>query len=308
MSKDTVGIHFLKNDLPQIIIPWDVFEDIKSIVDARYSEIGWIGEATKLSNKLFRIDKVTVPQQEANAATTEISDEGIFEVIMKNEINGDNFRYWGHSHGDMGVFASGQDDTQMREFAESCEWFVGTIHNRRGDMFGYLVDNARGIYFTNIDIVIEEDPAIQEIENEISKLEFQLETARRKLLKEYDTSGWKPIVQDRVKHLITNAGSYYGNYSNQKKTPKTKDQNLILGLPNGNLKENNGEQKSIREFTTKEMMTNGKISEEYEFITDLDVEVDNDGVAKIEGTIVPNVEEYLRYYDKAYSELHKLID
>ena len=215
---------------PRIIIPWDVMDDIEEIVATRKDEVGWIGEAIELVDNDYKILKVTVPDQDANGTTTEITPDGIYECTDEdelNEINEDRFRYWGHSHGNMQfVNPSDQDEKQMKKFAKNCQWFIGTIHNRAGDIFGYAIDNRTGLYYESIDVVVEQHPDVIELENEIMRLEQQIEDTKINLCVERDAPDWKVIVKDRVRF------KHYGNASGV--TVYRGGRQVPIGTGNGN--------------------------------------------------------------------------
>lgn len=305
MSRE-VGVQFLKTELPEIIIPWDVYEDIKAIVDTRYTEIGWIGEAEKISKTKFRINKVTIPTQEANHTTTEISDEGIFNsAIVKGEIDSDKFRYWGHSHGNMSsVTPSGQDNTQMKEFAESCDWFIGTIHNRDGEMFGYMVDNRRGIYFTNLEIQIEDHPDILKIEERINDLYNLIDLTKNNLLKSREGVDWKALSTERVETKTYNYHNPGGNKNQkQKKTIPEKE------LPDNSMEQRKSK-RGTKERSGKKTFTNlgdtilENGSESWALLKNLDVTVDSDGLVRIEGDLdSESLTQYNKFYEESYVDI-----
>lgn len=148
-------------DIPIIKIRHSVKEGIRILVD-RFAkstgEVGWIGHS-KFNEELreFTVDKIFVPKQTANFGNTTISGEGLVWIdINEPEFNSEEFRYWGHSHGPMGsVYPSGQDEIQMREFASSgVKWFCGTIHNTKGDIYGYAIDVEKGKFYKNIKVEI----------------------------------------------------------------------------------------------------------------------------------------------------------
>lgn len=216
MAHRKVKIELLEESTPKIIIPWHVELDINAIVDSKTGEVGWIGVADEVPGEpmTFRIEKVTVPEQKANGSTTEISGEGIYEVSeVETDFDIDRFRYWGHSHGNIkSVNPSAQDDKQMKEFAETCEWFIGTIHNRDGDIYGYAIDNRRGIYYSGIEVIIEEPEEVTEIYEKIYELEEKIEDIRTELIEAYGIRDWKNLVTRRVSNLYTgNKGKHSKN-------------------------------------------------------------------------------------------------
>lgn len=157
---------FLKNSYPRVIIQANLLEYIREIVDQCKDEVSWIMEVTDLGNYDYEIESVFIPRQRVNGATTEFNADDIMH-LMTNEttFDPDKWRGWGHSHVNMGVTPSGQDKKQMEEFANDCDFFIGMIHNKKGDMFCWMVDSKRGLFFKNVEVAI-----VSEYENEISEL------------------------------------------------------------------------------------------------------------------------------------------
>lgn len=210
-------VEILENHSPQIIIPYGVAMDIQEIVDSKEGEVGWIGTVQILAPNTYLIDKITVPLQKANASTTEITPEGLMGIIENEpEFEIARFNYWGHSHGKINsVYPSDQDRTQMKSFATTCTIFVGTIHNRRGDYFGYVVDSEKGLFYTDVEVFIEEHEAIIQIQSEIEEFNKRMEVELNALEKKKEdlinlnakralSRNWKALVEERVTHFNVN--------------------------------------------------------------------------------------------------------
>lgn len=157
---------FLKGSYPQVIIPAHLLEYIQEIVNQEKFEVSWVMEVTELENYSYMIDAVYIPRQRVNGATTEFDAKDIIK-LMDEEPNfkPEKWRGWGHSHVNFGVTPSGQDKKMMLEFSSSCDFFVGMIHNKRGEMFCWVTDTKRGIFFKDVEVVVE-----SEYEDEVRKL------------------------------------------------------------------------------------------------------------------------------------------
>src|SRR5690606_11009605 len=103
-------------------------------VDECNDEIGWLGTAKIMEgneHNIVFIDDVFLFDQEVHATTTEITPEGLTEFANELIEMGDkgieiwnNIKVWGHSHVNLGVSPSGQDDKQMKTFRDGGhDWF-----------------------------------------------------------------------------------------------------------------------------------------------------------------------------------------
>ena len=83
---------------------------------------------------------------------------------------------WGHSHVDMGVISSAQDDKQMETFADGGHnWFIRIIVNKKGDIRLDLYDYENGIIYNNLpwDAIMSEKE--EQLYREIDLLEQEIE-------------------------------------------------------------------------------------------------------------------------------------
>ena len=120
-------------------------------------EIGWLGRVEKQDMNFIILDTYLF-KQEVNATTCEISPEGLSEFIMET-LTADpaegmeivnNLRLWGHSHVNMGVSPSGQDDTQIKSFQEGNPFFIRVIDNKLGEMEFCIYDFENAITYKNV--------------------------------------------------------------------------------------------------------------------------------------------------------------
>ena len=157
---------FLKGSYPLVVIPAHLLEYIREIVEQCPDEVSWVMEVTEKENYTYEIDAVYIPRQKVHGTTTEFDAEDILHLMDNEpEFKPEKWRGWGHSHVNMGTTPSGQDKTTMMEFAKDCEFFVGMIHNKKGDVFCWVVDNTRNIFFKDVTVEV-----YTEYEDEIKKL------------------------------------------------------------------------------------------------------------------------------------------
>jgi hypothetical protein len=182
-------------------------------------EIGWLGHVERLDN-VFLIRDVYLFKQEVHATTCEINPEGLADFVTEMYVNhGDiaddvlnNLRLWGHSHVNMSVSPSGQDDTQINTFKDANPWFIRVIANKAGEMEFSIYDFEQGIKFKNVKWV-EYRSAQATLEETI-----KAEIAQKVTTKSYATTGrttgnW---YKDRIYDI--NSGKWVDTTPSKKNT------------------------------------------------------------------------------------------
>lgn len=142
---------------PMIYVRPIALDKMALYVQACDKEIGWLGRVTKVQN-MFVIEDVYLFKQEVHATTCEISPEGLADFVTDMYVNHsdiaddvlNNLRLWGHSHVNMAVSPSGQDNTQINTFKEANPWFIRVIANKAGEMEFSIFDFEQGIQFRNV--------------------------------------------------------------------------------------------------------------------------------------------------------------
>jgi hypothetical protein len=140
-------------------------------VDNCQKEIGWLGTVSKYDNILL-IEDVFLFKQEVHSATCEITPDGLseFATELLSKPNGvdiwNKIKLWGHSHVNMSVSPSGQDNSQMKTFGEQSEWFLRVIANKNGEMEFTLYDFKASLIFENVRW-IERKERSKELEEQI---------------------------------------------------------------------------------------------------------------------------------------------
>lgn len=156
-------------------------------------EVGWLGIVEELDNGDFRITDTYLTKQQVHGCTCELLPEGISELAIGflREPEGDklfnSLRLWGHSHVNMGVSPSSQDDKQLETLSEHSDWFIRLIMNKRGDVSVTLYDKIRGL-------IIEELPwSVDYGLNMVDEIRKELEEKVSKIVPQY-TKWNKPEV------------------------------------------------------------------------------------------------------------------
>lgn len=235
-------IKILKTLQPRIGITSDALAKMSQYVDQCKDEIGWLGTAYKLNTNTYYIKDTYLLEQEVHGTTTEITPEGLEAFATKlleqgeagNEI-WNNMKMWGHSHVNMEVFASGQDDKQMETFAESGhDWFIRLISNKKGEIKVDLYNYETGIIYNNtpwVEMLNDDELTIQ---REIDALYAKLDT-----IAEEREAAYKVIIEAEIKEKVR--PKYVVNRTTtQIGLVKHDEKKTTISTANGSQKKNTG--------------------------------------------------------------------
>lgn len=218
----------IQSRVPRVAITSEALTKMYIYVDQCSDEIGWLGTVQELDSGVhFIIDDVHLFKQEVHATTTEITPEGLSEfaetlLALPNGVEvWNSIKMWGHSHVNMGVTPSSQDDKQMNEFADiGHDYFIRLICNKKGDMKLDFYNYKLGVAFHDIPWEIYESDEDVQLQEEINRLQRQLEE-RRKALVETHKEAIKEEMKDKVSKLRTTYtkpntyNSHGSTYTNQ---------------------------------------------------------------------------------------------
>lgn len=122
---------------------------IDYLVNSCAQEVGWLGLVEKQGDD-YLIGQIYVPEQTVNATETDIGSDAftaLVEEIFSGGHNPGHLYYWGHSHVNMAVSPSHQDEQQVQEYLESCPVFIRGIYNKRGDSKVDVYDREARVVF-----------------------------------------------------------------------------------------------------------------------------------------------------------------
>ena len=146
---------------PQVVYTTKAWQTIQYLVTKCPVEIGWLGLVEHIaSHNMFLINEIFVPKQEVSGATTEIEADAITALALKlldEGVDTSQLYYWGHSHVNMGVSPSGQDERQLDEYLAHCPVFIRGIYNKKGDAKVDVFDTAAGVVYQCVEHNPEHD-------------------------------------------------------------------------------------------------------------------------------------------------------
>lgn len=173
---NTPKVKVLLDLMPRIYVTIEALTRMKYIVSLSKDEVGWFGTAYKFSDTAYLVNGIYLFEQEVHSTTCEITPEGLANFaqpyLEQNNLEViNNLKLWGHSHVNMSVGASGQDDKQMEVFKNSDhDWFLRVIANKRGEMEFALYDFTNGIIYEDVpwEMYVQDEARIaQEIQAEL---------------------------------------------------------------------------------------------------------------------------------------------
>lgn len=142
----------------QIVVDRETDEKIRALVQEASGEVGWWGliEPMKDGERLTGVwlYDILVPNQKVSGASVDVQETpDAFSVIDELVAQGRqdeiaNLRYWGHSHGNMEVFASSTDLKFWDELAqtgEGCAVSAFSVHNKKGSVEAHVFIKADGL-------------------------------------------------------------------------------------------------------------------------------------------------------------------
>ena len=143
-------------------------------------EVGWFAlvDYDEKDNS-FTITELVIPNQEVTAAETNIGKEDLADAAMELIEQGKDtskLYAWFHSHVNMGVSPSAQDEYQVEDYLEDLAdqpevpAFIRGIQNKAGDLKIDVYYIQHGVAYQNIDfyVIHDDDPQwLVDIENEI---------------------------------------------------------------------------------------------------------------------------------------------
>lgn len=157
----SMTFQFFKN--PRVLITREAYRDMMYITRAHKTEVAWFATVTRNGFADFTIDRVYLPTQHVAGTTVEIEPAHLEAVALEilDTVGEDEYvrlRCWGHSHHTMGVGASSQDDSTLREMVELAnDAIVALRTNHKGEVAADI-GFAEGFAVNRVEVEIEDQP------------------------------------------------------------------------------------------------------------------------------------------------------
>lgn len=212
------NVKYNPNAIPSVTISDLALQKMFVYTSEVTDEVGWLGTVEDLGNNSYLISDTFLIDQEVHGTTTEISPEGLASLGEQLLAMPDGFeiwnkmQMWGHSHVNMGISPSGQDDKQMKEFeGNGYPFFIRLICNKRGEMKLDFYNYESGLEFHDIPWVreVKEDAYQKRIDELLAQVEILQEEKElrekeaEKAMVETITTPIKAEIKEKVKKLVT---------------------------------------------------------------------------------------------------------
>lgn len=200
---------FLNHKYDLYILP-EARQKMEIYCDLSTGEIGWLGFVEDLGDSGFLIKDVALLKQEVHSTTTEITPEGLLEFWAATPVEEqEKIKMWGHSHVNMSVSPSGQDNDQMEYFKDGNPWFIRLITNKKREYHIDIYDYAQGvqIHMDQSDLITYNPKANElkkAIEDEIKEKVSEKKTTYNPPAK---TSSWGSNYSGGKKTVYSNKGA-----------------------------------------------------------------------------------------------------
>ena len=182
---------------PRVILTPEVKYEMDLIIKHCPTEVGWFGLVERTDKFTFRITKIFLPVQKVHSATCEIDPDAIVKLAMELMDTGEDskLRLWGHSHVNMGVSPSGQDENMFKDLHQNCNFFIRLIANKKGEY--------------NFDVVVQDVGFPLEIEGVPYSVEYPMATNIEQRVKDTLAANVSEIkyAYQGAQHYTT--GGYY---------------------------------------------------------------------------------------------------
>ena len=177
-SRNSVTTELYEYDYPEapaVYYSDEVWAAIRYLVDNVSTEVGWLGLVEKYKDTDdYLVTDLYVPKQEVHGAETDISAETLCDLAVQLEADGkesEKLIYWGHSHVNMDVGPSSQDESQIETFLENgCQLFIRGIYNKRGDAKVDIYDVEHNCIHQCVENGTIPIPANKELQKHLDKI------------------------------------------------------------------------------------------------------------------------------------------
>lgn len=134
---------------PTVFYAPTVWDQLWYIVAKCPKEVGWLGLVEPIYDGAhYLITDLYVPEQTVSGTETDIDSDALAELAMELIDAGrdtSKLFYWGHSHVNMDVGPSSQDEDQVDEYLEHNSVFIRGIYNKRGSSKVDVFDKNAGV-------------------------------------------------------------------------------------------------------------------------------------------------------------------
>lgn len=158
---------------PRVIYTTRVYQQITYLVHRCNLEVGWWGLVDVQPCGDYLITEIFVPEQEVTGTQTDIEAEAMTALaieLMDRDLDPGNLYYYGHSHVNMGVSPSGQDESNTDQYLDACPIFIREIRNKKGESKVDIFDTAANVVYQCVENIPEWDLIPGDVVQEINDI------------------------------------------------------------------------------------------------------------------------------------------
>lgn len=116
----------------RVYITPQVHAEIMYYVNKSHIEISGLGRIQKTTNGDMVVTKIYLLKQENAAASTDICEEAVAQMLFETREDKGDLNFWWHSHVDMNTFWSGTDMATIKQFGKK-GYLLSTVFNKKGE-------------------------------------------------------------------------------------------------------------------------------------------------------------------------------
>lgn len=136
------------NDMRYVCFTAEAYTKMMFLVNSLSSEIGWRGTVERLPGPVYLIKDIMLYPQTVAATTVDTDETKLSEWTNTLSIDTINtMRFQGHSHVDMGVYASSVDEADQKTTVEQIrddDYYIFAIANKRNDLYLKIYEKNDG--------------------------------------------------------------------------------------------------------------------------------------------------------------------
>lgn len=208
MNRISTPLYEKKTHQPEVRYTSDVMQMIDYIISKSPKEVGWLG-LVETKPYGYLITDLYVPEQTVSGTETDISEDAMANLaieILDADLDPTKLLYWGHSHVNMAVSPSHQDETQIASFIENCSLFIRGIYNKQGESKVDVYDKDNNVVHQCVPNFVDLPELTKE---QLSHLDELLKTNVKQ--QQFTNIGWKPSTMYQSSFLYDDHDDEYAD-------------------------------------------------------------------------------------------------
>lgn len=168
----------------KLVISPMAYAKMLTIIMSQGKEVAWHGTTERINSREFRINDILVYPQEVTASTVDTDEEEYAKwMISLDEETFNNMHFQGHSHVEMGVFASGTDMGHREKITAQLgddDYYIFMIWNKKLQWSGAIYDMPSNTLYETDDIDVEislgdmtASDLIKELDEKVAEYKYQ---------------------------------------------------------------------------------------------------------------------------------------